>query len=108
VTLGVAAKQKARARQGFQRSAQQANLFAEGKDRLVLPGGVSLDSKANGGASQRMDQQNVGQSSTGEINALIASWLEELPASGEWTRDEHDSWMRVFQRVVDKLYKVKE
>ncbi|MFZ2060677.1 MAG: hypothetical protein WAU82_06680 [Candidatus Binatus sp.] len=105
VELGVAPKQKSRARQGFQRSAEQAKL---GKDRLVMPGGVSLDSKANGGASRKMDQQFGSQTSDSEINPLIASWIEELPASGEWTRDERDSWIRVFQRVVDKLYKVKE
>jgi hypothetical protein len=107
VEAGVASKQKDRARQGFQRSAAQAKL---GKDRLVLPGGVSLDSTTpNGGASRKMANTNTQyQNSTGEINPLIASWIEELPESGEWTRDEHDSWMRVFQRVVDKLYKVKE
>jgi hypothetical protein len=54
-----------------------------------------------------MDQPTT-QTWTGEINPLLALWIEELPESGEWTRDEHDSWMRVFQRVVDKLYKVKE
>ncbi len=43
-TLGVAPKQKAKARQGFQRSAEQAKRFGRGRDRLVLPGGISLDS----------------------------------------------------------------
>jgi len=28
--------------------------------------------------------------------------------TGEWTRDEHDLSMRLFQRTMDKLYKVKE
>ena len=99
------AKQADRARQSFQRSAEQAKDFNEKKDRLVLPAGVSLDSTtSNGGAGRKMDQTNTTPHSTGEINPLIASWIEELPESGEWTRDEHDSWMRVFQRVVDKLY----
>ncbi len=53
VEVGVASKQKSRARQGFQRSAEQAKL---GKDRLVLPSGVSLDSNApNGGTSRKME-----------------------------------------------------
>lgn len=45
---------------------------------------------------------------SGDINPLLASLIEELPATGEWTRDERDLWVRVFQRMVDKLYKVKE
>lgn len=110
VTLGVASKQKARARQGFQRSAEQANLFALGKDRLVLPSGVSLDSTTppNGEKGRKMEQVTVSQTCPSEINPLIAALIEDLPATGEWTRDEHDLWARVFLRTVDKLYKVKE
>ena len=96
---------KAAPGRGFQRSAEQAKL---GKDRLVMPGGISLDSKANGGASRKMDQPTAHQTLEGDINPIIASLIEELPASGEWTRDEHDLWARVFLRTVDKLYKVKE
>jgi len=57
-----------------------------------------------------MDQSNTThtQPATGELNPFLASLMEELPASGEWSRDEHDMWMRWFQRTVDKLYKVKE
>jgi len=55
-----------------------------------------------------MDHPTAIETSAGDINPLIASWIEELPASGEWTRDEHDTWARVFLRIVDKLYKVKE
>ncbi len=53
-----------------------------------------------------MEQTPIVQ--TGEINPLIAALIEDLPATGEWTRDEHDLWARVFLRTVDKLYKVKE
>jgi len=53
-----------------------------------------------------MEQPTIQPS--GEINPLLASLIEELPATGEWTRDEHDLWARVFLRTVDKLYKVKE
>jgi hypothetical protein len=42
------------------------------------------------------------------LNPLLASLIEELPVTGEWTRDEHALWMRLFQRTLDKLYKVKE
>jgi hypothetical protein len=44
----------------------------------------------------------------GEINPVIASLIEEVRASGEWTRDERELWGRVFLRTLDKVYKVKE
>jgi hypothetical protein len=34
--------------------------------------------------------------------------VEELPATGEWAREERDLWTRWFLRTLDKLYKVKE
>jgi hypothetical protein len=105
-TLGVAPKQKARARQGFQRSAEQAKLFAQGKDRLVLPGGVSLDSKANGGASRKMENQEI--ASTGELDPMLAMVLEELPPTGsEWSREAREQWLRILQRALDRVYKDK-
>ncbi|HKM99615.1 MAG TPA: hypothetical protein VJX23_03810 [Candidatus Binataceae bacterium] len=107
-SFGVASKQTNRARQTFQRSAEQAKVFNDKKDRLVLPAGVSLDSTtpSNGEKGRKMEIPAIQPS--GEVNPLLASLIEELPATGEWTRDEHDLWMRLFQRTMDKLYKVKE
>jgi hypothetical protein len=109
-SFGVASKQAKRARQTFQRSAEQAKVFNEKKDRLVLPAGVSLDSSKapDGGASRKMETPNVFISSSGELSPLIAALIEELPTTGEWSRDERDFWARIFLRTVDKLYKVKE
>jgi hypothetical protein len=42
VRLGVSAKQKEKARQVFQRSAEQAGFFAYGRDKLVMPSGVAV------------------------------------------------------------------
>jgi len=109
-SFGVAPKQTKRARQTFQRSAGQAGVFNERQDRLVLPPGVSLDStSSNGEKSRKMEQPPViNQTSTSDTNPLIAALIEELPSSGEWTREEHDLWARLFLRTVDKLYKAKE
>jgi hypothetical protein len=55
-SFGVATKQTNRARQTFQRSAEQAQVFNDKKDRLVFPAGISLDSTApSGGASRKME-----------------------------------------------------
>jgi len=103
--LGVAPKQKARARQGFQRSAELAKL---GKDRLVLPGGVSLDSKVpDGGASRKMETPHLPVAS-GELDPMLATLFEDLPPSGsEWPRDARDQWLRILQRTIDRVYKDK-
>jgi len=55
-----------------------------------------------------MDQPNTTQLLAGEINPVIGSLIEKLPATGERTRDERELWGRVFLRTLDKLYKVKE
>ena len=108
-SFGVAIKQTGRARQTFQRAAEQAKVFNDKKDRLVLPAGVSLDSTTpNGGASRKMEQSNTTQVATGELNPVLLSLIEELPSTGEWSRDERDLWTRLFLRMVDKAYKVKE
>jgi hypothetical protein len=108
ITLGVAPKQKARARQGFQRSAEQAKLFAQGKDRLVLPGGVSLDSKpSNGGTSRKMETPAT-HAPIGDLNPVLSVLLESLPPEGaEWPRDARQQWMQILERALDRLYKDK-
>jgi hypothetical protein len=55
-----------------------------------------------------MVQPNTIQLFAGDINTVIASLIEELPASGEWSGDEHDFWTRIFLRTLDKIIKVKE
>ncbi|MGO9449703.1 MAG: hypothetical protein ACLQDV_01470 [Candidatus Binataceae bacterium] len=106
-SVGVASKQTDRARQTFQRSAEQAKVFNEKKDRLVLPPGVSLDSTTPNteatGASRKMDTQTI--QPAGELNPLLAALIEELPASGsEWPREAKDQWLRILQRTLDRLY----
>ena len=54
-----------------------------------------------------MERSNVTQTSTGEMNPLLAVLIEELPATGECSRDDHFR-TRVFLRTLDKLYRVKE
>ncbi len=112
-SFGVASKQAKRARQTFQRSAEQAKVFNEKKDRLVLPAGVSLDSSKapNGGANRKMDihqEQERPIAYTSEINPAIAAFIEDLPPDGEWTQAERDVWARIFLRTLDKIYKIKE
>lgn len=104
VEAGVASKQKSRARQGFQRSAEQAKL---GKDRLVLPGGVSLDSTVhNGEKGRKMETHQI--EPQGPVDPMVTMLFESLPPSGsEWSRDARDQWLQILQRAFDRVYKDK-
>jgi hypothetical protein len=108
-SLGVAPKQKSRARQSFQRSAAQAGILNETKDRLVLPGGVSLDSKpSDGGASGKVENPQTFTPS-GDLDTMLSMLVESLPPSGsEWSREARDQWMRIFERALDRVYKDKD
>ena len=107
VALGVAQKQKSRARQGFQRSAEQANL---GKDRLVLPAGVSLDSKPQDeGRGRKMENAQRQFTPSGDISPALTFLLKSLPPSGaEWSRGAREQWMRMLELALDEMYKPSE
>ncbi len=104
--LGVATKQTSRERQAFQRSATQAKL---GKDRLVLPTGVSLDSiPSDGGKGRKMENHQEPITSTGDLDPMLSMLLEELPTPGsEWSLDARQQWMRIFERALNRIYKNK-
>jgi hypothetical protein len=55
VRLGVSPKQKDKARQVFQRSADQAGFFAHGRDRLVMPANVAVGDAPTGVGARAED-----------------------------------------------------
>jgi hypothetical protein len=109
VTFGVASKQRSRARQAFQRSAEQAGLFEQGKDRLVLP--VSRPTR-------EIEEQDVAVPSGGlpattsrtsiaEHHPFIQGLLNELPPAGEaWPEDRRKAWLETAEHIFKLLYKV--
>jgi hypothetical protein len=106
IALGVAPKQKSRARQGFQRSAEQAKL---GKDRLVVPPGVSLDSKPNeeGKGRKKMEAIHVFSENL-DLDPMLLMLLASLPPSGSaWSNDARQQWLAILQRALDLIYKEK-
>jgi hypothetical protein len=91
VGLGVAGKQKGRARQVFERSAEQAGFAEQGKDRLVRPGVAPLretdpdPSLPNGGGGGKMPP----------LHPLIRGLIEVLPHNGKtWTATEATEWLQ--------------
>lgn len=105
--LGVAEKQKGRARQGFQRSAEQAKL---GKDRLVLPGGVSLDSTpSQSEKGRKMDTTNHAQAQPNtDLNPALLALFDMLPPAGSaWSVEKREEWLRFAAMMFNRLYKDK-
>jgi hypothetical protein len=89
IELGVSQKESARARQTFERSAEQAGFFAHGKDRLAAP-----------------TSRNVsGAGSSTKVDPLIGALLEKLPPPGEpWPVISRVRWLRTLATVLSQIY----
>jgi hypothetical protein len=117
--LGVAPKQKDKARQVFQRSATQAGYFAFGNNRLVQPqlkAGAAdvkqqkteLEVNPGGGAGA-----NGGSGSGGggglppDLNPFIKGLLDELPpAKTVWSAEGRKNWLIGAASIFNLIYKV--
>jgi hypothetical protein len=116
VTLGVARKQKERARQVFKRSAQQAGFFHFGNDRLVLPAIKASAAAAAAiipeGANENKqppdnsERRNGGGGSDGTgHHPFIQGLLKKLPqADTEWPMDARSKWLEAAIRIFDLMY----
>jgi hypothetical protein len=113
-SLGVSRKQTDKARQAFQRSAQQAGFFAFGTERLVLP------ATGPGGAAVLEPKQDVpeprqphgGSGSGGGANGggsnlhpFVEGLLKTLPAAEtEWKTEGRRKWLQAAANVFDLIY----
>ena len=92
----------------FERSAEQANFFEHGKNRLVMPA-VALrekppetpeDKNKNGGGTGGGDD---GLSELG-LDPLLVALLKKIPTSGEWPAQQRLRWFRTFAMNVSQIY----
>lgn len=93
VQLGVSKKQAGRARQAFQRSAEQAGFFKTAKDRLILPvSGMKppVDPKPK-------DEQSRLRSLL-PSDAELAAWTTLLDEGEDWTPEETKEWVDLARR----------
>ena len=102
--LGVAGKQKDRARQVFERSAEQSGFFEHGRNRLVMPaikGGVrKVHNEADGGGNG-----GGGGKEPPEIDPIIQGLFDRLPKTGsEWPESERKLWLKVLESSFDLVY----
>jgi hypothetical protein len=101
VTLGVAEKQTGRARQVFERSAEQAGYFEHGKYHLVMPAFATHDELA----AEETKKERENRSS---IDPIIGSLLGRLPRSGDvWPEVERKLWLQILEGSFKLIYKEK-
>jgi len=103
VSLGVAEKQKARARQVFEGSAQQTGFRDVAPNRLVVPA-VVVKSKP-----PETDKHKAGGSDGGSsdlhLDPLLMALLRKIPKSEEgWAADKRLRWFKTFAMNVSQVY----
>jgi hypothetical protein len=103
--LGVSAKQTARARQAFQRSAEIAGFFKMGKDRLVQP--ANLPSSDEPQASSKEAEASAGSpgSSAALPAPLSALWLTLLREGRSWSPEKIQEFVEAARTLHDLLTK---
>jgi hypothetical protein len=94
VRLGVSAKQKDRARQAFQRSAEQAGFFDHGRDRLIMPPELETS------AGPRGDEDNT---NVGIPDAVTALWLTLLRDGASWSPQRTHRYVQAARELRNAL-----
>jgi hypothetical protein len=120
VVLGVAKKQKDKARQTFQRSATEAGFFGYGPNRLVMPTVKQLkkaDAKTLEVAEDEdQDEPEKGRRGGGgngteppKYHPFIVGLLDTLPSTGtaktEWTLQGRQDWLQTAAGIFNLIYK---
>lgn len=107
-SLGAAPKQRERARQVLQRSAQQAGFFQFGTDRLVLPAVKASAAPAPAPAvieSEPEKKKKPQDEDPEELPPFIKGLLKKLPAQdSEWPVEARTKWLQAAVHIFDLMY----
>ena len=104
VVLGVPEKQKARARQVFESSAQQSGFRGHGANRLVMPAVMVAPPPpvppSSGGGS------GGGSTDIGlDLDPLLIALLQKIPPQHEsWPAERRIRWFKTFAMNVSQVY----
>lgn len=109
VTMGVAQKQKDKARQVFQRAAKQAGFFEYGADRLVKPSIKANAAPAVAPAATPAEPEKKkgkdADEDEGELHPFIKGLLRKLPPpDSEWPNDKRAKWLQAAVNIFDLMY----
>jgi hypothetical protein len=103
--LGVSAKQTAKARQAFQRSAEMAGFFKMGKDRLVQPANL-LGSDTPSAAQKDPEPDRASPTSTDVLPAPLPElWLTLLRDGRDWSPEKIQEFVETARSLLGLLAK---
>ena len=111
--LGVSSKQTGKARQAFERSAEQAGLFATGNDRLVMPSGAvgPPQQPTRPPPAERRESERLGGSGAGggggrEFHPFIEGLLSALPEpETDWSIEDRGRWLQTAANIFGLIYR---
>ncbi len=112
VGLGVAEKQTGRARQVFERSAEQAGYFEHGKTRLVMPAVAARDESGDDKKDREEKPEdkskkggNDGDGTDLGLDPLLIALLKKIPdVSKGWPGPNRVRWFKTFAMNVSQIY----
>jgi hypothetical protein len=106
VELGVALKQRERARQVFAKSARAAGFFAQGPHRLVLPSFNASVAAQPETLGPRFDEGRFGGGGQPPKHPVIDGLILMLPDPGSvWPAEKREEWLAAWKSVLPLLYK---
>jgi hypothetical protein len=106
-SFGVASKQTAKARQAFERSAEQSGFFNHGKERLVEPTFRVGESAPPPPTSTKPQVYFGGGGGTGggSLHPFILGLLDSLPApKTPWPQIERSKWLKTAENIFSLIY----
>jgi len=108
VKMGVAPKQKGKARQAFQRSANSAGYFWSGPNRLVRPS-IKASAAAVPAVEPEVEpdkKKKKQEEDEGRKHPLIEGLLKELPEpQSEWNSEDRKKWLEMASTIFNVIYK---
>ncbi len=107
VKLGVAPKQKGKARQAFQRSASSAGYFWSGNNRLVRPAIKGSTAPAIQPQEEPEEpEKKKDKDDSRWRHPLIEGLLKELPEpQTEWSTEDRKKWLEMASTIFNVIYK---
>ena len=102
--LGVAKKQTARARQTFERSAEQAGFFGQGRDRLVEP---TFKGRVEPQTLPIAPKPMYGGGGGGskDLHPFIVGLLDTLPPPATvWSKQDRQKWLQAAENIFSLIY----
>ena len=109
--VGVAPKQKDKARQVFQRSATQAGFFQYGNSKLVMPSIKASAAAVPAPAIQPEPEpeRKKEENDSPRLHPLIEGLLKELPEpKTEWPIEERRNWLEMVSGIFNVIYKTSD